>query len=257
MDQEETMRVFWALANYTDSNDVIQYNATRILLFRILSNVPEKLVGDIDPEQWLDILPHTDWALRSPKLRTNPMPVIRLSRFRGSVFGPQELLNDLSFGEFRAADEAFLAFTNGKSHDSIWLLFAILWRPERKDLSSFRNDPTRWNGDVREPFNKNMAVDRAKIYAKRLKPHYAVGALLYYWSARDAKLVNNSLLAPLFKGASNKTSKLGWLDPLLEMSGNKFGPIDQTDLQNWLIILVEMAREIERSKPKNKKNEKV
>lgn len=258
LSKNQFLKIAFTRLNFEDSDNETEYQATRIILFKILSGVPDHIIAVIEPVQWLDLLPHVNWTLEVPTYTTNPIPIIRYRSFftRKTLFGPIDLLRTSSFKEFREADQAFLNFTNNKNWDSIWLLMAILWRPKRKDISDYKTNPMKWDGDVREPLNLAFAKRRALIYKHRIPQYYAIAVFLYYLCARDRALIKNTLLQPLFRGSS-KPSKLGWFETLLEMSNTKFGTAEQTDEENWLVILVEMARQIElseRIKQANKPN---
>ena len=229
------------------SEEFIQ--ASRITLFFILSDVPVSYTRKIEPVQWADMLPHTDWAWKLPVLRSNPMPVLKV-RLR-VYHGPVSLMDTSTFGEFMQADNAFLSFMNDKKADAAWLLLAILWRPQRHDLREFESTPSQWNGDKREIYNTILAEKRAVFFKRRLPAYYATASVLYFEAVRTQKVVNNHLLQPLFQGSGSGaklvTSKLGWLDTLLELAGAEPEKVDTTANQHWMLVLLTISRQIDKA----------
>jgi hypothetical protein len=154
------------------------------------------------------------------------------------------MLDRISFYEMMQADTAFVAASNAKNIDKMYMLAAILYRPIRKDLAEFRNSPD-WNGDCREPFNKEMADERVKLI-KKIPFHEVVAIFLYYFAFHVNELVGNPIFARIFKdGEPDLGLNIGWLGTLLAVSNTKFGPLEQTKNQNWMLVLVDIANSME------------
>lgn len=223
--------------------DQTQFNTVRIALFKLLSNVPMSLIQLITNAQWVDILPFLNYCFKAPDFKTNPFPKLRVGL--RTYVGPIGMLDKCSIEEMSQADTAFVACSNGKEEDKMYLLVALLYRPVRTDLQEFKASKD-WNGDVREPFNAEKCKARVDKF-KRLQPFMAIAVFLYYYSFRENKLMK---FTRVFKKATeNKTdtgTNRGWAGTLLEMAHLPvFGKLDEIILQNWFTVVYEMDRQLE------------
>lgn len=232
-------------------NDTTQqaFNASRIILFSVLSNVPMKLIEEITAVQWVDILPHLNFVFETPNLTTNPFKKISTGFFK-NVIGPAGMLDHSTYEEMITADTFFTKASEQKDVSFMYKLFAVLYRPERLNLHQEQMNPKTWNGDHREPFNSTLAKSRAAEYEKKVPFHYVVGVFLYYWSFRDQQLIKgfpNLFQKPVSSGTQVKRqgNDYGWAGKLLQMSGKQFGDYDSTKNQHWRTILVEESRQID------------
>lgn len=227
----------------SESLDQLQFNAVRIALFKLLSNVPMSLIHKITSAQWVDILPFLNYCFKAPDFKTNPFPKLLVGLH--TYVGPIGMLDKCSIEEMSQADTAFVACSNGKEPDKMYLLVALLYRPVRTDLQEFKASK-EWNGDVREPFNAEKCKARVDKF-KRLPPFMAIAVFLYYYSFRENKLMK---FTRVFKKATeNKPdtgTNRGWAGTLLEMAHLPvFGKLDEIILQNWFTVVYEMDRQLE------------
>jgi hypothetical protein len=223
--------------------DQIKFNAVRITLFKLLSNVPMSLIERITAVQWVDILPHMNFVFKAPDFKTNPFPRLRIGA--NTYIGPSGMLDKSTVEEMSQADTAFIASSNGKEEDKLYLLAAILYRPQREDLAEFKKSK-EWNNDIREPFNIEKCKARVNEF-KKLRSFYVIAVYLYYFSFRENKLMK---FTRVFKKATEKQSDTGtnrgWAGTLLEMAHLPvFGNIDQLIHQNWFTVVYEMDRQLE------------
>lgn len=221
----------------------IQFNAVRIALFTVLSNVPRSLINRVTSHQWVDILPYVNYIFKVPDFKTNPFPKLRIGL--RSYVGPIGMLDKCSIEEMSQADTAFIASSNGKEEDKMYLLVALLYRPVRTDLEEFKASKN-WNGDVREPFNAEKCKARVQRF-KKLPKYMVVAVFLYYYSFRENRLMK---FTRVFKKATeNKPdtgTNRGWAGTLLEMAHLPvFGKLDEIILQNWFTVVYEMDRQLE------------
>lgn len=252
---KEFLKICWINSQYEKTENTIDTNAMRFSLFSIICSLPFKRYTEITASQWIDVFKLTDWLFKTPQLRSNPLPFFKINNLFGKkiIAGPVGLMSTSSFAEFMAVDDAFLDFHNRKNQDAAWQLLAILWRPQRSDILRHKKDARNWNNDYREEFNTSNIEQLALYYQRTIHPQYAIAALLYYESVRNQVLIKNKLLKSLYN--SNSTTKTykttlsqtGWLSTLIEISGKKFGDFESTSRTNWLLVLVDLANEIEKS----------
>jgi hypothetical protein len=236
----------WVRSQHLGEHDEVSLNASRIILFKIVTKVPQKIIYKINTYQWIDIFPHLNWIFENPKLKRYPHDYIKMGKFSQDLFGPSELLRESSIYEMSEADQAFVEAGSKNDQFKLYLLMAILFRPKRNDLDDYRKSQD-WNGDVREPFNKEVAVERAAIYAQKVKLQIAVGVYVYYESFRNQKLLSFTNVFRQSKSTSSKLKQYGWAGTLLQMSGGKFGPFNETAKENWLTVMVELSMQIDKA----------
>lgn len=223
--------------------DETEFHAMRITFFVICTNVPFKIVRNITNVEWVDILPHLNWCMEIPKFDGNQILTYR--RWFKTYVGPAGKLKHSSIEEMIAADNAFVHASNKKDPEQMFLLAAILYRPIRKDLSTFRNSQ-EWNGDVREPFNLNRCRERVKQF-KKMPAHFITYCFLYYWDFREHHLMKFRRVFPHSPQKGTGTNR-GWAGTLLELSHLPvFGNIDQVKHQNWFTVIFEMDRQLEKA----------
>lgn len=241
--REEILKVSYVRSQQLTDRDqsLEQYDAMRITLFTICSNVPFKITKNITSVQWVDILPHLDWCFQVPNFNGNPVFQFK-HRFKTWI-GPVEKLKNSTIEEMIAADNAFVAASNGKDPELLYILAAILWRPLRSDLAEFRRS-REWNGDIREPFNIHRCKERVK-YFKKMPAYFIAYCFLYYWDFRENHLMKFKRVFPKTQKKSTGTNR-GWAGTLLEISHLPvFGSIDELKHQNWYTVLFEMERQLE------------
>lgn len=230
-----------SLTESTDETKQIQRNSTLMSFFYVATTptVPLAIFNQIPSYQWVDILKHMEWFFEAPKLDRSPVKKVR------SLFGPINNLETSSLLEMVECENAFTDASNRQSTDKMYLLFAILYRPKRKDLMKFRASE-EWNGDIREAFNMKKCEDRIAYIKKNIPFHYIVAAYVFYWSFHEHALIGT--FAPLFEGGDKKPkvgNDYGWAGIMLGMANTKFGTLDETGRQNWFTVLVEMNRQVD------------
>jgi hypothetical protein len=243
----QLLNVAYARHSLHHSNDNKDYYSLSISLFIILTKIPLKTYLKINSEQWFDLIQHISFLYAEPSFTDNPLPILKCGFIwnRKKIIGPRGLLNDLSFGEFVDADTIYEQINTTKKMELIWLLMAVLYRPERADLRQFKKTE-HWNGDVREIYNGEHAKSRAIFLKKHFSEAHAIAVMLYYRASREQKFVKNKNLQVLFINTSGTSSKKAtWLDTELEISSGKFGSRMETRQQNWLVVLYELARQKE------------
>lgn len=248
MSEKQLLRTCFIRSKHLTDSDQVALNASRIILFSILTDVPQKLVQEITAVQWIDIVPHLNFVFETPDLSTNPIPKISFGMLK-TLIGPSGMLDHSNFEEMTMADTLFIRANETKSIDLFYQLFATLWRPERKDLKQFKSNPEKWNGDVREPFNDMVTSSRMAEIKKKVPFHYIVAGFVYYWSFRKNTLearFPNYFDGP--KGSKEKQGNdYGWAGPMLQLSeGAVFGNLDKTKKQHWEIVMVEISRQIDK-----------
>lgn len=225
----------------------------KMTLFKTICTIPVHKYDSISPEQWVDLLETTNWLFQPALFSKNPMPELKLNGQR--LIGCKHLMSTSSFAEFMSADDAFLDFHINKNVLSAYELLATLWREKRTDWNQFKNDAKAFNNDERKPFNQHIEKERAVVLSKKVSFHYAYGAVLYYDFVRNTALLNNPRFSVLFSTSTvrKKFAKGGWYDALLEESGNKFGDFVSTSETNWLLVLLDLAKQMKHAKEKSEK----
>lgn len=231
----------------------VEFNAVRIALFTVLSNVPMIIIEKINSRQWVDILPHLNFCFQVPDFKQNPIPELKLKGL--NYVGPIGLLDKSSIEEMVNADNTFIQASNTKDIDKMYLLVSILYRPVRFDLNEFKASDN-WNGDIREPFNLEKCKSRAYKF-KNIPTQYIVAVFLYYWAFRENKLMSFKRIFKSGKSGS-KMEDRGWAGTLLEISHLPvFGNLDETKKQNWFTVLFEMDRQMEIQEKREEEFEKL
>jgi hypothetical protein len=178
-----------------------------------------------------------------------------LGIFGKRYYAPAGMFEKCSMEEIAEADSAFVACSQSKNLDKLYLLVAILYRPKRNDLADFKKS-INYNGDLREPFNSQHVRDTALILKKKLPLYKAIAVFLFYWHFREKEMINDAVLKIIFQGTDKKEGlDLGWLQTLIEVSNTKFGTFNETIQQNWLLVMYSIANEMDKAKQKAAKDE--
>lgn len=248
MSEKQLLRTCYIRSKHLTDSDQVALNASRMILFSILTDVPQRLIEEINSSQWVDIVPHLNFVFETPDFTKNPLPKVSFGIFK-KLIGPSGMLDHSTFEEMTVADTLFIRANQSKSIDLFYQLFATLWRPERNDLKSFKGNPETWNGDEREPFNSTVISTRVADIKKHIPFHYIVAAFIYYWSFR--KNVLEKGFPNYFDGPKSSEEKegndYGWAGPMLQLSeGAVFGNLDKTKKQHWKIVMIEISRQIDK-----------
>ena len=186
-------------------------------------------------EQLLGFLFAEETSMLSFDSVTNPIPVVR-SGFR-RLYGPGDLLKDLTFGEFRHAATSINQFFNTKDPDSLDETIAFLYRRKSQRAN-------RAGRKVPEISNRNAS--RHIQRAKRIRP-WQKNLIMMWFSACLKYLQTGSVvldgevveLSALFSGEGNTGGVgFGWNDLLVEIAKeNTIGNIDRVDEEPLFSVL--------------------
>lgn len=165
----------------------------------------------------------------------NPMPVVRLGLVR--LYGPGELLQDLTFGEFRHASAAVNRFF--KNHDIADLdeCIAFLYRVRSRKA----NRAGRLVPDV-DQRNARRHIHRASMlkgWQKNLVMMWFAACLKYLQSGVLEINGEEVDLSKLFAGDEKSSGiSFGWNDLLVEVAKeNTLGNIDRVDEEPLFSVL--------------------
>lgn len=169
-------------------------------------------------------------------------------------YGPDDLLFDLSFAEFRSAITEMNDFFNGDK-DSLYRFAACLYRPQRKNYKQLKNSE-KWDGQRKEPFNAN----RISIHSETLKnaEEWKLKMILLWFCNCIKHIQENDIIIDgktinfncLFSGSENTTdNNLGWLGVLFSFAEKGvYGDVDKTDSKGLYDILLLMLDNYNESK---------
>ena len=165
----------------------------------------------------------------------NPMPVVRLGLVR--LYGPGELLQDLTFGEFRHASAAINRFFRSHEPEDLDECIAFLYRRRcRKANRAGRMVP---DVDQRNARGHIHRASRLKGWQKNLVMMWFAACLKYLQSGVleiDGEEVD---LSKLFAGDEKSSGiSFGWNDLLVEVAKeNTLGNIDRVDEEPLFSVL--------------------
>jgi hypothetical protein len=217
----------------------VEYNALRIVAFRILSDVPDRYTNKITASEWVDILPHLDFVfLQEPLLVGQLLPSILVAKER--FYGPIGLMAKCTIEEFTLIETAFVKASNGKDAEQLAVMMSYMYRPERTDLTAFRKT-AKWNTDIREEFNAERCKSRIEDFNK-LPLNLLVANFIYFKSVREQRF---KMLKYIFAESSGKIKMddRGWAGALLDLSHTGvFGNYEDQAKQNWFTVMFELDR---------------
>jgi len=251
-------RYLGTLLFHTDVTEKELY-ARRILALRAVMNVPFWKFKKVLSGELVDLLGLLDFT-KKININAQLLPEIKINHGffkRMKLIGPKTSLTTSSFDEFIMADTYFVNISSKSDINQAYFLFAMLYRPERKDLKEFKASP-EWNGDTREPFNTTKCKARVDFFKKYLPKELLVAVIYFYWGFRETNLLTFTTLfpKPVEGDEGNKPKKsnsFGWADTRLELSGHKFGNYKETGKENWLNIIFDMHREQVKANEREKK----
>lgn len=165
----------------------------------------------------------------------NPMPVVRSGLVR--LYGPGELLQDLTFGEFRHASAAINRFFRSHEPEDLDECIAFLYRRRcRKANRAGRMVP---DVDQRNARGHIHRASRLKGWQKNLVMMWFAACLKYLQSGVleiDGEEID---LSRLFAGDDKHSGvSFGWNDLLVEVAKeNTLGNIDRVDEEPLFSVL--------------------
>lgn len=165
----------------------------------------------------------------------NPMPVVRSGLVR--LYGPGELLHDLTFGEFRHASAAINRFFRSHEPEDLDECIAFLYRRRcRKANRAGRMVP---DVDQRNARGHIHRASRLKGWQKNLVMMWFAACLKYLQSGVLEINGEEVDLSKLFAGDEKSSGiSFGWNDLLVEVAKeNTFGNIDRVDEEPLFSVL--------------------
>lgn len=165
----------------------------------------------------------------------NPMPVVRLGLVR--LYGPGELLHDLTFGEFRHASAAINRFFRSREPEDLDECIAFLYRRRcRKANRAGRMVP---DVDQRNARGHIHRASRLKGWQKNLVMMWFAACLKYLQSGVLEINGEEVDLSKLFAGDEKSSGiSFGWNDLLVEVAKeNTLGNIDRVDEEPLFSVL--------------------
>ena len=165
----------------------------------------------------------------------NPMPVVRLGLVR--LYGPGELLQDLTFGEFRHASAAINRFFRSREPEDLDECIAFLYRRRcRKANRAGRMVP---DVDQRNARGHIHRASRLKGWQKNLVMMWFAACLKYLQSGVLEISGEEVDLSKLFAGDEKSSGiSFGWNDLLVEVAKeNTLGNIDRVDEEPLFSVL--------------------
>lgn len=165
----------------------------------------------------------------------NPMPVVRSGLVR--LYGPGELLQDLTFGEFRHASAAINRFFRSREPEDLDECIAFLYRRRcRKANRAGRMVP---DVDQRNARGHIHRASRLKGWQKNLVMMWFAACLKYLQSGVLEINGEEVDLSKLFAGDEKSSGiSFGWNDLLVEVAKeNTLGNIDKVDEEPLFSVL--------------------
>ena len=165
----------------------------------------------------------------------NPMPVVRSGLVR--LYGPGELLHDLTFGEFRHASAAINRFFRSHEPEDLDECIAVLYRRRcRKANRAGRMVP---DVDQRNARGHIHRASRLKGWQKNLVMMWFAACLKYLQSGVLEINGEEVDLSKLFAGDEKSSGiSFGWNDLLVEVAKeNTLGNIDRVDEEPLFSVL--------------------
>lgn len=181
----------------------------------------------------------------------NPMPVVRSGLVR--LYGPGELLQDLTFGEFRHASAAINRFFRSHEPEDLDECIAFLYRRRcRKANRAGRMVP---DVDQRNARGHIHRASRLKGWQKNLVMMWFAACLKYLQSGVLEINGEEVDLSKLFAGDEKSSGiSFGWNDLLVEVAKeNTLGNIDRVDEEPLFSVLSIMWHNYK----ERKKNEQI
>lgn len=204
-----------------------------------------------------------DYLFRTEKINHKPCMVLDYTSVKNymptieSMHGPADALLDVTFGEYRAAFDAF----REKKMDR---LTAILYRPIRKDYNEVSASP-EYNGQKREKFNVHLVDEREKEMSQL--PLFMKYAIYLFFRNCDMYIKTGQIevhgnminLGVIFnqKSGGSSAGGLGLTGTLYRLAdAGTFGSIKETDetaLYDILLKLYQYKIDMDEFDRKNKK----
>lgn len=238
------------LANKDDEKQSEVFYLSKMLILKKLLRMNLATFMWLTDEKIACMLPVLDFMDDKIDLNKQLLPKFRINL--KTFHGPEERLLNSDFNEFIEADTYFLNACKGEE-DDLFKLAAVLYRPKSKLLRDKKKD-INFNGDIREDYNDLRFRNRTNYFRKHLPDHVKWSIFLFYWGFRNTNvIVIENIFKKPDKAGKRVGDDLGWIDTLYEMSGDIFGNLENTGKTQWFNVLLQVSRQITKSKMRNQK----
>lgn len=248
MNQKQFRATIKLLAEYIlpkgDFVTMADYNAFYVRYTKMILNLSNRQFHSLSAEDVESMRVIADFIFGECNINKVPFASIRAGFTK--YYSPMVGLGGSTMMEMIFADTNFINWSKSKSDEDLYSLMAVLYRPKRKNLQAWQNDPEKWNGDIREAFNENSIESRAAYFQRKIKKVDALAVAYFYWGFRNVHLLRYKAVFP--QDVQTSIKKKGWLDTVLQYSGDKFGDFKSTSETDWALVLLEIQRVINQSK---------
>lgn len=176
-------------------------------------------------------------ALDKLNLTNNKFKRIRI--FGKLYLGPDDSLRNLSIAEFSFADKFFANYL--KTNEEEWLdkLCATLYRSPML----FRKNKML---DQRKIFNSYSINNDSKAF-RNVKFIDKISILFFYWGCRNLLEQTFTHIFDPKNEQKQKQLDLGWISVILDLSGDKFGTLKETEESPMWLIFTYIENELIKS----------
>jgi hypothetical protein len=178
----------------------------------------------------------------------------------GKYFGPQDALQDLTFGEYRMAHSAYLEYASAKDEKALNRMIAILYRPSKRMLWIRRMLPS-YDGQRRVAFTSKsnpLILEARANHIGRLPIALRYGIFLWFSGCEkfltrgpievDGKIIDLSIIYEKNEDQGDSPD-IGLLGILYSLAETKvFGSIEETDSQNLYDIMIRLYQVVKQAK---------
>lgn len=202
--------------------------------FSIKESLQPEAYQYFSKEVYEQVMPALEFLYAENTLTEQLLPKLRVrksQRFFGTqlLYGPKKNFENLSIAEFSDAETCLDNYEDSK--EDIWLnrFLAVLYRPGKP-----RTDLT----DQRQPYNFH-ANDLIAEMVSKLDNGTKAAVMFWYMGCR-AQLVKD--FSALFgkRQTASAGAKASWTDVIHDLSGAKFGTLEETGQQPVRIIFYEL-----------------
>ena len=177
------------------------------------------------------------------------LPVLKIGRHR--LWGPGDLLADVTFGEFRAAAEELGEYFKTQNERTLSRAIACLWRPERGDYAKVSKSDT-FDGRRAQPYNAALTdriadtVDAAEPWQRMLALLWMVNCIRYIQN-EDVQIYSHTINFGLLfgrKSDAENAAGIGWTGVLFSLAENRvFGTVKEVEAAGLFDVLLLLYNE--------------
>jgi hypothetical protein len=166
-----------------------------------------------------------------------------------TLIGPEDMLADLTFGEFRAAMEEMNEYFETREAECMARFLACLYRPERKNYADLSKSED-FDGYRKEPFNRSRIGINAQLTSQ--VGQVLQTAIMLWFSYLIGYIQKENLIlggvevnfSSLFGGGSEEGRRSrgnGWVSVLHNVAKEgPFGDVEKTDRMGFFDVLLYM-----------------